>query len=365
METYLVGGAVRDEMLGRAFHERDYVVVGSTPEEMLKAGFRPVGKDFPVFLHPRTNEEYALARTERKTGPGHQGFDCYSDPDVTLEEDLLRRDLTINAMARDDAGHLIDPYGGQQDLSDKLLRHASPAFAEDPLRILRLARFKASLHHLDFTVNDETLLLVKEMVVQNQLEELAAERILAELDKALITNDPAQFFRFLYEVGAHERLWPEIPAEAVDLLADHPEISHIESRFSLLLCKADGDGITSLCERLKCTRSRSEVTGLVAGHFSTWTRLAELDAVHIVEFIQQLDAIRRQDRFDLFNQVCTDIASAINPDGNRGSASWIKLRDIVASVKARDLNSTETGAALGEAVTLEQIIRVQEILDDG
>lgn len=210
MKKYLVGGAVRDELLGLPVRERDWMVVGETPDSMTGLGFKPVGKDFPVFLHPETHEEYALARTEKKTAPGYKGFAINAAPDVTLEQDLLRRDLTINAMARDENGGLIDPYGGRGDLDGKLLRHVSPAFTEDPVRILRVARFSARYAHLGFRIADETLALMQDMVEAGEVDALVAERVWAELSKALGEESPNAFFDVLKNCRALSRLFPEI-----------------------------------------------------------------------------------------------------------------------------------------------------------
>lgn len=210
MEIYLVGGAVRDKLLNLPVTEQDWVVLGATPECLLKQGFRPVGKDFPVFLHPDTQEEYALARTERKTTHGYKGFSVYSAPDVTLEEDLIRRDLTINAMAMTSAGEVIDPYHGQRDLQLKVFRHVSPAFAEDPVRILRVARFAARYSHLGFTLAEETRELMQAMVEAGEVDYLVSERVWAELFKALTEKTPAAFFTTLKACGALARIFPEL-----------------------------------------------------------------------------------------------------------------------------------------------------------
>src|ERR1700761_4711514 len=212
MQVYLVGGAVRDELLGLPVHERDYVVVGATPEQMEQAGYRPVGRDFPVYLHPDTKQEYALARLERKTGPGYRGFATYSAPDVTLEQDLQRRDLTINAMARGEDDALIDPYGGARDLQARVLRHVSPAFVEDPVRILRVARFAARFASLGFTVAPETMDLMREMVERGEVNALVAERVWQETEKALREPGASVFFRVLRECGALKAVYPEINA---------------------------------------------------------------------------------------------------------------------------------------------------------
>lgn len=211
MRTYLVGGAVRDRLLQRPVHDRDYVVVGASPEQMLAAGYVAVGKDFPVFLHPKTKQEYALARTERKQGQGYTGFACYYAPDVTLEQDLLRRDLTINAMALDEAtGELVDPYNGQQDLQSKVLRHVSDAFVEDPLRVLRVARFLARFAHLGFTVAPDTLQLLKDITASRELLHLTAERVWQETARALSETTPTAYFLLLRDIGALSQLMPEL-----------------------------------------------------------------------------------------------------------------------------------------------------------
>src|SRR5210317_1295764 len=212
MEIYLVGGAVRDELLGYPVAERDWVVVGARPEDLLDQGYQQVGKDFPVFLHPESKDEYALARTERKSGHGYTGFAVHYDPTVTLEEDLLRRDLTVNAMARDGVGNIIDPYGGQADLASRILRHVSEAFVEDPLRVLRTARFAARYAHLDFSVAPETLALMTEIVSQGELAHLPAERVWVELERALGERSPQVFVEVLRACNALAALLPEVDA---------------------------------------------------------------------------------------------------------------------------------------------------------
>ncbi len=212
MQIYKVGGAVRDRLLGRPLVDIDYVVVGATPEQMLAQGFRPVGADFPVFLHPKTGAEYALARTERKSGQGYGGFTFHTSPEVTLEQDLIRRDLTVNAMAEDDAGQIIDPWGGQRDLAARILRHVSPAFAEDPLRVLRVARFAARYAPLGFVVAPETLELMRQLAGSGELQALTAERVWQECARALLEPAPEVFIRVLHDCGALARLLPELEA---------------------------------------------------------------------------------------------------------------------------------------------------------
>ena len=217
MQTYLVGGAVRDKLLGLTVKERDWVVVGATPQQMLDQGFQQVGKDFPVFLHPLTREEYALARTERKNGKGYKGFDVFASPDVTLEDDLVRRDLTINAIAEDEHGQLIDPYGGQRDIEQKKLRHVSPAFEEDPLRVLRVARFAARFKHLGFTIADETHELLFKIAQSGELEALTPERVWLEWEKSLGTGNPDVFLSTLADIGGLNQVLKQFKAKSSHL----------------------------------------------------------------------------------------------------------------------------------------------------
>ncbi|SEI57001.1 tRNA nucleotidyltransferase (CCA-adding enzyme) [Allopseudospirillum japonicum] len=220
MQVYLVGGAVRDQLLGLAVQERDWVVVGGTPEALIAQGYQAVGRDFPVFLHPKTKEEYALARTERKQGHGYHGFTCYAAPDVSLEQDLQRRDLTINAMALSDTGKLIDPYQGYADLQAGILRHVSEAFIEDPLRVLRVARFAARYAHLGFTIAPETLALMRALVAQGELAHLAQERVWKETCKALLSPSPEVYFQVLAQVDAQALYWPELDLTALQRYTD-------------------------------------------------------------------------------------------------------------------------------------------------
>ncbi len=235
MKTYLVGGAVRDALLGLPVRERDWVVTGASPEDMVAAGYLPVGKDFPVFLHPKTKDEHALARTERKSGRGYHGFTFHTGPEVTLEDDLLRRDLTINAIAQDEDGRLFDPHGGQRDLADKVLRHVSPSFAEDPVRVLRLARFAARFAPLGFTVAPETMALCRQLVDAGEVDALVPERCWQEMARALMHDTPSVFFKVLHACGALARIVPELAAlDGVPQRADyHPEV---DSLVHTLMC---------------------------------------------------------------------------------------------------------------------------------
>ncbi len=338
MQIFLVGGAVRDELLGLAVTEKDYVVVGSTPEDMQAEGYRSVGRDFPVFLHPRSHEEYALARTERKTGPGHTGFVCHASPDVTLEEDLFRRDLTINAIARVTHGQLIDPTGGQRDLKARHLRHVSDAFSEDPLRILRLARFLARFYGLGFEVHPSTRELVKNMVANNLLAELAAERILAEFDKALATDHPAEFFRFLEQVGAADFLWPEINHNNISFEGELPP--DLDQRFALLFHTHEDAEVVAFCERLKCSRVRTDVARLVAGKHKIWATLMTGDSSSLFELLKETDAFRNPDRFQRFNNSCESVFTMVDSTPPLLAEKWSILLAAALSVKAHDVITT-------------------------
>ena len=338
MKIYLVGGAVRDELLGYPHKEKDWVVVGATPDEMLAAGFQQVGKDFPVFLHPETKEEYALARTERKTSPGYKGFDVHATPEVTLEQDLMRRDLTINAIAKDEAGEIIDPFNGLQDIHDRALRHVSPAFNEDPVRILRVARFAARYHHLGFTVADETMQLMKQMVEQGEVDALVPERVWQEMEKALGERSPSRFIEVLRDCGALERILPELdrlfgvpqPEE------HHPEIDtgihtlmvlqqacrlsdDTGVRFAALVHdlgkgttpqsewpqhiehEARGaDIVLDVCKRLRIPNEYRDLAERTARFHLHYHRALELKPSTLVKTLEQLDAFRKPQRFESF-----------------------------------------------------------------
>ncbi|MBC7984553.1 MAG: multifunctional CCA addition/repair protein [Candidatus Obscuribacterales bacterium] len=343
MQIYLVGGAVRDELLGLAVRERDWVVVGATPDDLSARGYRAVGKDFPVFLHPESNEEYALARTERKSGPGYRGFVTSASPDVTLEQDLARRDLTINAIAKDpNTGTLLDPYGGQRDLSARLLRHVSDAFVEDPVRVLRVARFAARFASLGFSVAPETLALMRDIAASGELNALVPERVWQEAQRVLHEKSPQVFFRTLRESGALKYIFPEIDAlfgvpqpekwhpeidtgihtlmvlEQAARLSDDPIV-----RFAALthdLGKATtpkdqwprhvGHELSSvkllggLCARLRIPTEYRECAVAVARYHGHAHRALELRPATIVELFENLDAFRRPARFEQFLCAC-------------------------------------------------------------
>ncbi|QNM97770.1 multifunctional CCA addition/repair protein [Chitinimonas koreensis] len=339
MKTYVVGGAVRDELLGLPVKDRDHVVVGATPEEMLAAGFRPVGKDFPVFLHPRTHEEYALARTERKSGRGYTGFAVYAAPDVTLEDDLGRRDLTINAIAMDEDGELIDPYHGQADLAARVLRHVGEAFVEDPVRILRLARFAA---RFGFEVAGETMALCRHMVAIGEVDHLVAERVWQELARGLMEDRPSRMFMVLRDCGALARLLPELDAlfGVPQPPQWHPEIDSgdhamrvldyaaaqrwpLDTRFAAL-CHDLGKGATpeeewprhiaheqrgvqlveALCERLRVPGDCRELALLVCREHGVVHRAGELRPETALALLTRCDALRRPERFERLLDAC-------------------------------------------------------------
>jgi tRNA nucleotidyltransferase (CCA-adding enzyme) len=335
MKTYAVGGAVRDELLNLAITDRDYVVVGATPHEMIAAGYRPVGADFPVFLHPTTHEEYALARTERKTAPGYKGFVFHTSPTVTIEEDLMRRDLTINAMAKDGHGHIIDPYGGRADINHKLLRHVGDAFREDPVRILRTARFAARFYTLGFRVANETTMLIREMVTAGEVDALVAERVWQEISRGLMEATPSAMFAVLRECGALARLMPEIDNlwGVPQSKNSHPEIdtgvhvmmvldtaakmnAKLEVRFAALVHDL-GKGLTptqywprhpghvdksvalveALCARLKIPTDCRELGITVARWHGEIHNALSLSAEKLLALIDGCDAMRRPERF--------------------------------------------------------------------
>ncbi len=340
MQIFIVGGAVRDELLGRPCDDHDYVVVGATPQAMLDQGFRPVGKDFPVFLHPKTQAEYALARTERKSGHGYHGFTFHAAPEVTLEQDLARRDLTINAMAKGADGCLVDPFHGQRDLSAKILRHVGPAFAEDPVRILRIARFAARFN--DFTIAPETLALMRDMVTAGEVDHLVAERVWQELAKGLMENRPSRMIEVLRDCGALARLLPEVNALfGVAQRADyHPEIDTgvhtlmvldqsavldyaLPVRYAALthdLGKAETPAdilprhfgheersyrlTEKLSQRLRVPNDCRELALLMARQHGNIHRAAELKASTIVSLFEKTDALRRPERFQQLLEAC-------------------------------------------------------------
>jgi tRNA nucleotidyltransferase (CCA-adding enzyme) len=353
MEIYLVGGAVRDELLGRPVRERDWVVVGSTPEELLSAGYRQVGRDFPVFLHPDSSEEYALARTERKSGPGHTGFVVHADADVTLEEDLVRRDLTINAMARAADGTLIDPFRGRRDLEARLLRHVSPAFAEDPLRIFRVARFAAELP--GFEVAPETLELMRQMAAENALDELSAERVWAELYKALAGNAPERFFQVLTDASCLAPWFAELAGASVPLTTPLPDSLQ---RFAAIVGPLGKPAVESLCERLKAPRAAQRLAALVAEHGLTLAHWREQEAADVYQALLAARAFKKDSALPVLAAVLELLYSVQLGD----------LRTLAAAIAA-DISAAAfvaegyEGAALGAALDSARVASIEQALN--
>ena len=378
MKIYRVGGAVRDELLGRAIADRDYVVVGATPEEMLAHGYRPVGRDFPVFLHPQSGEEYALARTERKSGRGYHGFTFHVAPDVTLEEDLGRRDLTINAMARDADGTLIDPYGGEHDLAAGVLRHISPAFAEDPVRVLRVARFAA---RFAFVVAPETEALMRSIAAGGELATLTPERVWQEISRALMEPHPSRFLVVLRRCGALSQLLPEVDAlfGVPQPVAHHPELDtgvHMLQALDYAAAAGDalpvryavlthdlGKGATApaewprhiaheqmgvrlaeaMSERLRAPAECRELAILTARYHGTVHRASELRPATLLDLLLATDALRRPERLAWLLRACA--ADALSRPGRSGAsyapAQWMNsalavLKAVDAGAIARD-----------------------------
>lgn len=341
LEHYLVGGAVRDELLGLAIKDRDYVVIGATPEKLTKLGFNQVGADFPCFLHPETKEEYALARTERKSGRGYTGFICDFAPEITLEQDLFRRDLTINAIAKDRTGQIIDPYGGLADLKSKTLRHVSDAFVEDPLRVLRVARFAARLAPMGFSVHPETQKLMRSLAASGELDHLTAERVWAETQRALTENKPSEYFLVLRECGALKVLFPEVEAlfGVPQTATHHPEIdtgAHVlmaldrtidhhsaaiawavllhdlgkaltpKTQWPRHLCH-ESTGVPlvkAVCDRFKVPKEFTRLAVLTCEHHLRCHRVAEMKPGKILNLIESLDGIRRPESVEMFAKAC-------------------------------------------------------------
>lgn len=374
MQIYKVGGAVRDRLLGRPVSDIDWLVVGATVEQMQALGYRPVGADFPVFIHPRTGEEYALARTERKSGRGYGGFTFHASPEVTLEEDLIRRDLTINAMAEDEHGTLCDPYNGKADLDQRILRHVSPAFAEDPLRVLRVARFAARYAPLGFHVADATLELMRQISASGELQALTAERSWKEIERALMEDQPQVFIQVLRDCNALNELMPEL-----DALLDKPgadplaALQHaaqtqlaLSVRWACLLHGLDDlNQVKALNQRFKAPRECQELAALVAENQSLCHRAQTLSAVALLNLLQKFDVYRRPQRFEDFIAACEMDARGRwenqaypQADYLRGAASVAKGVDVKGLV-----DKGLTGQALGEALKDERLKALQAYQD--
>ncbi|MGF6147803.1 Multifunctional CCA protein [Kingella potus] len=402
MKTYLVGGAVRDALLGLEVQDRDWVVVGGHPDTLVRRGYKPVGRDFPVFLHPITHEEYALARTERKTGKGYSGFSCYAEPDVTLEQDLMRRDLTINAMAQDADGTVIDPFGGQADLRNKILRHVSPAFAEDPVRILRTARFAA---RYGFAVAPETAALMRGMVENGEARALVPERVWKELAKGLMEKHPERMIEVLRECGALKTVLPEVDALfGVPQRADyHPEIDSgihtlltlrraaaldlsLPERYAALLHDlgkartpaeilprhhghdvAGVEPVQAVSARLRVPKACAELAELVCRWHIILHSVQTLRAKTVLNVLQRTDAFRRPERFRLMLNVCTaDIQGRLGKESEAypQAEHWLSLIEAAAKVDTAAIVATcRKTLKIPEAIRLarlEEIDRIHE-----
>ena len=403
MEVYLVGGAVRDHLLGRPVHERDWVVVGARPEELERDGFVPVGREFPVFLHPQTHEEYALARVERKVGPGYRGFTTQFAPDVTLEDDLRRRDLTINAMAETSSGEIVDPYGGRRDLEARLLRHVSDAFVEDPVRILRVARFAARYAELGFRVAEETRVLMESMTATGEVDALVPERVWKETERALGEPRPDVFFETLRGCGALAKIFPEIAAlyGIPQPPRWHPEVDtgvHVmlvvryaakigapkSVRFAALMHdlgkalsprerwpshrgheEAGVPLIIDLCDRLKVPNEFRELAILTARHHASVHRAAELTPATLLRLLETVDAFRRPERFGELLLACESDAR-----GRAGLESQpypqreylLRARDAAAAVALTEDERRELkGPFLGERIREKRLAAVTAV----
>jgi tRNA nucleotidyltransferase (CCA-adding enzyme) len=343
VKTYVVGGAVRDELLGLPVKDRDHVVVGATPEEMARQGYKPVGKDFPVFLHPATHEEYALARTERKSGRGYKGFTVHAAPDVTLEDDLRRRDLTINAMARAPDGALIDPFGGRKDLENRILRHVSPAFAEDPVRILRVARFAA---RYGFDVAPETLSLMKAMVSSGEADALVPERVWQELAKGLAEPQPQRMFEVLKQSGLSERLFPEIEKTRLEFQGP------LAVRFAVLTWPLEEAQVQSLCERLRAPNDVRELALLAPRHRGAM-RKSTPEA--LLEVLKGADAFRRPERFAELLQAARLAEPGID------TARIERARRAAAAVDAGAIAKSAQGADIGARVDAARLQAIKRL----
>ena len=401
MKTYLVGGAVRDKLLGIPVKDRDWVVVGATPEEMIKEGFKAVGEDFPVFLHPNTKEEYALARTERKSGEGYKGFVFYSSPEITLEDDLKRRDLTINAIAEDEYGNLIDPYSGETDLKNGVLRHVSSAFVEDPLRVLRVARFAACF---GFKISDETMQLLKIISKSDELDALVPERVWSEMEKALAGKYPTRFIlalrscyaleKLFHEIDAlfgipqHEKYHPEIDTGTHTIMALNQSTrlsSDPTIRFAVLvhdLGKAttpkeqlpNHDGheergvsiINSFCERYKVPNKYHDLAVCVSEFHLDCHRIQEMGAEEVLEKLEKLDAFRRTERFKQFLIACESDSRGRAGYEDKEFPQAKYFLDALEISKNIDLdllkNKGLDGKKLGDALKKERIKALKEKL---
>ena len=406
MKIYLVGGAVRDKLLGFTPKEKDWVVVGATPQQMLNKGYKQVGKDFPVFLHPQTHEEYALARTERKTAPGYKGFEFHADTSVTLEQDLQRRDLTVNAIAEDEQGNIIDPFSGVKDIEQRILRHVSDAFNEDPVRILRVARFAARFAHLNFKVADATIELMQSMADSGEVDALVPERVWKELESALATNAPQQFFETLRQCGALKKLFPEIDAlyGVPQSEKHHPEIDTgvhtmmvLEQaakltddtviRFAALTHDL-GKGITpeeewpkhldheensvplinALCDRIRIPNDYRNLAIHVARYHLHCHRANELRASTMLKLFKSIDAFRKPERFQQFLVACEADARGRKGYENKPYPQAAVLQSAFEAANAIDAKGLADtglkGKEIAEKIYNMQVSAIKKILKE-
>lgn len=358
--VYLVGGAVRDQLLNLPTKDRDYVVVGSSKAEMLAQDYLCVGKDFPVFLHPKTKEEYALARTERKVAPGYAGFEFCADASVTIEEDLSRRDLTINAIAQSETGELIDPYHGVQDIERRVLRHVSPAFVEDPVRILRVARFAARFAPLGFKVAEATLGLMQTMVQQGEVDALVSERVWQEFVKALGESVPTEFFQVLQACGALTKIFPELepniePVQAA--LADAAkQTSGAQFRFALMCLPLSSEALQTLCQRLNVPTEFKTLAKRLLTHYPT---LTTLDSPHgYLNLLEKLDAYRRPAHWQNF-VCCLEYLHTAASIVARLQQAYAATVDVKAQPF---ISQGYKGAAIGEKIRQQRLQQIQQAL---
>lgn len=343
MKIYTVGGAVRDALLGLPVKDHDHVVVGATPDDMLRKGFRPVGKDFPVFLHPRTQEEYALARTERKTAPGYRGFVFHAAPDVTLEDDLVRRDLTINAIAQDEHGALTDPFGGVDDIRNKVFRHVSDAFGEDPVRVLRLARFAA--RYGDFTVAPATFELMRSMVANGEVDALVAERVWQEVAKGLMEAQPSRMLAVLQDCGALARILPELAIndrllQVIDRAAS--EGLELCVRFAVLMLAVPVAKINTLSERLRVPNDCRELAVMAAREQAAIDGALALSAEELVRLCERCDGLRKPQRFVQLLQA-VECDARMRHDRDFPQSAW--LQAMLAAVRGVDAGALALACA--------------------
>ncbi len=373
MKTYLVGGAVRDRLLNQPVYDRDWVVVGATAEQMSALGYQAVGKDFPVFLHPRSKEEYALARTERKNGHGYKGFDFYASPDVSLEQDLQRRDLTINAMAEDERGQVIDPFGGQRDLAERRLRHVSPAFAEDPLRVLRVARFAARFSHLGFQVAAETLRLMAQIADSGELQHLTRERVWSELERALQERSPGVFFELLRQCRALAVLLPEIdqllasadgPAALAALQRSTAYPTLAATRLAILCLFIDGgrERLEPMLVRLKAPNDTRALCLLVSAQARTLLAVETLNPEQQLTLYENLDLQRRPERLPQLLLACRAVA-AVEPGAELAAEQQLQqLCRAVETIEPRQLTAEGfKGKALGNELRRRRLLAIHAL----